>query len=435
MCSEIRARSLHTTISIFLFCSHQLSANPIADQSHILHRCQPHTTCVDNSYEADGCREKLMGPANESTTYFATSCTSCACINLEPPSLSTVSKQRKLLVLGLTKQFNSISAPVMAWLHHLTCSGPTIGLETHVHILTSPPKRKMQADGKWHFTNEWVHKGLKTLLPCNTHIHIDANELKQTYSQTHFKLLGRVGKIAKLRDVLRNIAFERYFSNSSASFRPSVVAAVDFDMMEMPVLPAILEGIDHVSGLREKEAPEHKLTSVDALCANGRDGTNVLRRFYYDIFATILLPNTFVFPLDKRKYPKLFPNEDETRIVHTPRHGEDVYKLFTREDLSVLFNGGASVYPVRSCFGGITLYKPEVYFSPQCQYTIEPKVGRVGESEYNPGDRYSCAADDSTEAAACEHVIFHECLRKERGLNIAIGRDLVALWTKTSVHF
>lgn len=278
---EIRMRSFCTiAISIWMCCSHRMGTFSI-DQSHVLHRCHPKAICVDSSYDANGCHES-KGPMNESISYFASSCTSCACVLLDGLYAST--QQRQLLVLGLTEQFNSISAPVMAWLHHITCSGPESGLETRVHILTSPPKRKMQVDGRWHYTNEWVHKGRKRLQPCNTVLHIDANEVKAKYSQLRFNLLSRVGKIAKLRDVLRDIGFKQYISNASSTFHPSVVAVVDLDMIELPVLPALLDGIDRVTDLQspnDKDAVKRKLSSLDALCANGRDSTNVQRRFYY----------------------------------------------------------------------------------------------------------------------------------------------------------
>lgn len=141
----------------------------------------------------------------------------------------------------------------------------------------------------------------------------------------------------------------------------------------------------------------------------------------------MLLPNTFVYPVTGRKHLRLEADEDERYVVQTPKKQQNVYNLFTRADLTMLFDKGAEIYPVRSCFGGLAVYRLEVYLESQCGYAADPV-------RYNPNERYSNAFTPhlGKEGSACEHVLLHECLRATRGLRAAIGRDVKVLWSRIS---
>ena len=83
--------------------------------------------------------------------------------------------------------------------------------------------------------------------------------------------------------------------------------------------------------------------------------------------------------------------------------------------------------PVRSCFNGLTLYRADVWLQPKCRYDIYHKDDNAYLSK-----RYQ---------HACEHIVFHECLRRVllekegggssssgEGLNIAVQPDMTTLW-------
>lgn len=91
--------------------------------------------------------------------------------------------------------------------------------------------------------------------------------------------------------------------------------------------------------------------------------------------------------------------------------------------------------PVRSCFNGLTLYRADVWLQPQCRY----------DSYHKDDDAYLSKRYHH----ACEHIVFHECLRRVMmmmmtkmddeggsggsnssgvGFNIAVQPDLTTLW-------
>ena len=83
--------------------------------------------------------------------------------------------------------------------------------------------------------------------------------------------------------------------------------------------------------------------------------------------------------------------------------------------------------PVRSCFNGLTLYRADVWLEPKCRY----------DSYHKDDDAYLSKRYQH----ACEHIVFHECLRRVllekegggssssgEGLNIAVQPDMTTLW-------
>ncbi len=203
---------------------------------------------------------------------------------------------------------------------------------------------------------------------------------------------------------------------------------------------------------------QHHGKKYHAICSNGlfvmkSRGYNGYRRRYYDTFSTILLPNSWLHVDRERPRGSLMGedvntakmNQDKTlqwilregrlqpsqqplapqlrsvsgnnNNINNNNHGER--RRETQE--------GQYQYqpvPVRSCFNGLTLYRADVWLEPQCRYDSYHK-----EDDAYLSKRYK---------HACEHIVFHECLRRvllERedggggeGFNIAVQPDLTTLW-------
>lgn len=364
--------------------------------------CTSHEVCVDSSISADGCKicrqhrnddsyacmsepEHRMGSDFIPQQFDPDNCPTCRCLPLHPthgswqhrrtdireqllnPTSSTNSTgmqrsnvsagsswdstlrtKRPLIVLGLTKSIFEIEPAMYVLLHRLSCanggsviSGLEADWDVHLHLLVSRAARLRMADGKFHMNTEWVHKGAHGLKLCNLTMH------KEDKLSRPLNLSGksRIERIALLRDGLRDeldASFRIRGVNLATS--QSAVIVIDLDLIQPPTMVAIRRAVSRVG----PRGP------FDLICAHGKD-VNPLRLWAYDSFATILLPNTFVYPLKARKEPKLFPGEDERFVIQTPVKNEDVFKLFTREDLTMMIDKGPEVFPVRSCFGGLAV--------------------------------------------------------------------------------
>ena len=158
---------------------------------------------------------------------------------------------------------------------------------------------------------------------------------------------------------------------------------LDLDLFDYPLLPHVMD-VSKRYILPSKEA-EHSATKFHAICANGRQrgklrgGETNLRHRYYDSFATVLLPDTWLH----RKETGMSP--------------EDVLDWFLEEGRDEN-NSAFHPVPVRSCFGGLTLYPADFWLS-SCRYDQFSKdsLGYKGGKEHH----------------TCEHILFDECLREK----------------------
>lgn len=141
---------------------------------------------------------------------------------------------------------------------------------------------------------------------------------------------------------------------------------------------------------------------------------NEPKRRYYDLFATVLLPDTFVYDRDKHAQPK--PDVDKDPLVIDP----GFESIFDATNLREWIEGhpAGPIVPVRSAFGGLAMYAAELWLDPRCAYDANQSFVR----------RYSVVASWTIGKVdmACEHVVMHECFRALRGQHVAAG--IVKAW-------
>ena len=245
--------------------------------------------------------------------------------------------------------------------------------------------------------------------------------------------MKRVAKLTLLRDLQRNIISNEFHTNKDMNVEKGTIIVADFDMTKWPALSNVYK---QVKGLAEN------VEKYDAICSNGA-GTKQEQK-YYDTYATVLLPDIFILQNDKR----LFGKSDESKIIvgndpfhlnerlmrkryHKEINFTDKERLLeeTRQRRIALFkNMGAShkngIEPVRSCFGGMTIYKASSYLEPKCGYHINHDILTKRDKETIM--RFSNIKDKRP----CEHVVLHECLREQlKDFRIGISRHMVALRT------
>ena len=129
---------------------------------------------------------------------------------------------------------------------------------------------------------------------------------------------NRIDQIATVRDYQRELLRTKY--GNIYSLRGCVVILVDLDLYSLPSIDTLLQEL-HSMQTNESE--------FDVVCAAGI----MYRPFgYYDIFATVLLDGTFVYPIRGRLEQELQDGEDYSLV-----RSNDVYGNFTQWDLLEYF--------------------------------------------------------------------------------------------------
>jgi hypothetical protein len=199
----------------------------------------------------------------------------------------------------------------------------------------------------------------------------------------------------------------------------SIIMLVDYDLF---LLPGTAEIVQNVNLLRNPDY-EH-----DAICAAGVT-IGISRRvseeeqWYFDTFATVLNPDTFTHPLSRRLFPTYHAGEDIKLVRSNNQFGS-----FTQADLMryLVQEGMKSAtgrVSVRSCFGGLTVYRASKYLHNDCQYFLPRDV--VAQGNASTIMKYASSKDKRP----CEHVVMHNCLKESlQRFDIAIDPSFVTQW-------
>ena len=219
--------------------------------------------------------------------------------------------------------------------------------------------------------------------------------------------LSRVEKLAILRDFQRRKLME-IIKGIATSTDSIIIMVLDFDLLELPPVFQIMEAACTILGGLWNNGAKRTSLSVDAVCAGGvvvdnQDG----REGYYDSFATIFEPDTYMVPLAMRAISVLRPGENKDLILAD--NDLNFYEIWEgmRNQQSV---------PVRSCYGGLALYRASNYLDEQCSYS-----GR--------GQGINVSVYEVLNEGVCEHIVFNSCLHTLRGMKMSILPALRTRWT------
>jgi hypothetical protein len=264
---------------------------------------------------------------------------------------------------------------------------------------------------------------------------------------------NRIDKISALRDVQRSTLYkkitigkvQKHYSSYSDPILEGVVIIADLDLHKIPDAAQIME---QVHSLQDPQYP------FDAVCTAGitmnigrmpkNDGTSnklsIYESWYYDTFATVFLPDTFSHPIKRRLIPYMYKGENPKFIRSNNQYGN-----FTQGDIFQYFVNANQGEPVgvKSCFGGITIYRASVYFDERCKYCLD-KIAvqkfqhyfqKQPQQEYfrqglHQGDIFRYASNK--EQRPCEHVVFHDCLKRVSGgkFRLAVNPALKTYWKR-----
>jgi hypothetical protein len=220
-----------------------------------------------------------------------------------------------------------------------------------------------------------------------------ASLIVEVQPQAISKHRNRLKRLQQARDYQRKRVEETMVNNVDST----VIILVDLD----------LKGFEPDVMIEHAKAVLGGHDNLDALCAIGT--FEWTPPGYYDAFATVLLPDTFLYP-PKLRLKGTWPEEDKSLYWAFNKEAQrKVYRWIIEQG-----DNGAVPVPVRSCFGGVGVYKGDMWFNPQCSY-----------SQIDPLDmKYA----DRRNGEPCEHVIMHNCMRRTYpNFTIAIHPKLKAI--------
>jgi hypothetical protein len=223
---------------------------------------------------------------------------------------------------------------------------------------------------------------------------------------------NRVERIAAIRDAQRQRVRELWYSSTSNNHKgllvDGIIVVADLDLFRLP----------STAGILEQAASMIKANDLDVVCAAGVTMASRQELWYYDTYATVLLPDTYVHPLKRRLVPELQAGEDPRLVRSDNQHGSftqgDLMQYLQRQSLAT------GTTRVRSCFGGLAIYRAMTWLSDSCSYSTADPSALI---------RYASRHD----GRPCEHVVFHACLQDSplvRKARVAINPSLLALWQK-----
>ncbi len=246
---------------------------------------------------------------------------------------------------------------------------------------------------------------------------------------------NRIDRLSVLRDYQRNSLMNAVQNNKNGLHNDkeeenSIIIFADLDLKE---LPSIDEIVKQANSMKDPKYPHDAICSTGLLMKDSRKNRKGKIPFYYDTFATVFQPDTFSFPRRGRLVPRLYKGEDEKFVESSRRRREDYNRLYSEILKAAEQSVPTGNLQVRSCFGGLTMYRSKVYFDERCMYKL-----RISDDEVQKPDPKSLhlsimryAIKD--EHRPCEHVVLHDCLVRENPqFNIAINPKLVTQWQQPS---
>lgn len=277
---------------------------------------------------------------------------------------------------------------------------------------------------------------------CAPFVIIHEQDLQKHAGDTLAAETNRIDRISILRDRQRHSLF-KYFSkhsNNSATNK-GVIILLDFDLFAIPPKDDL---VMQSNLLKDLNYPHDVVCAAGITMSIGREkGTK--EPFYYDTFALAFYPDTFSHPLKRRLIPYSYSSEDRRLIRSDDQRGNftqgDIYRHLELEASKVK----TGTTRVKSCFGGLAMYRSSTYFEEHCTYELQSsileqlddwdnshlKTSLLGTGNGGHGKSIARYANNK-EKRPCEHVVLHDCLATTTmgKFSIAVNPSLKTLWKR-----
>ena len=388
----------------------------------------------------------------------------------------------QIYAIGLVRDMAEIQPDVLRWLAEVNCNHG-VGL----HIVAgggADGDAKTRSDSLHHYRSRIVDEQsrIPTKEPAaekrqndNAHtndnkqrelfagcapVHIVTEDSDLIYGPNKSRPTNRIERIAALRDFQRELLRTKYAGDSQGNangyantMNDGAVIVIDLDLAVLPPPQRVMEVTQKLSfsdngavGSNNDNTPSFPF---DAICAAGVTAASKRELWYYDTYATVLWPDTYLHPLQRRLIKAHYAGEDPALVRSDDRNGNwtqgDIMRYLQTKAQQQSEHGTVDA---RSCFGGMTIYRASAWFEPACSYThgigVDAGIRSELSSDANEAAattglmRYASEAD----GRPCEHVVFHDCLIRTNDMakggdssgggksRIAIMPKLLTLWRK-----
>ena len=323
----------------------------------------------------------------------------------------------------------------------------------------------------------------------------------------------RIQRLAQIRDLQRERIRRLVYPTGGDHQDDDVVILLDLDLWSFPTAAELVQRsrtmhtfqvvcgaghwVDHPvesAQLQWKQWQEPRAAAARRYAVPKRLQDML---FYYDNYAFVAWPDTFGFVAKQRLLGRYYQGEDPSIIPNTlgqakqaaKHHHSSKHVVFTQYDLMQYLQQQANDYsamhkdpsdsvhqddnltttgkyqlaPVRSCFGGVALYRASTWFTPQCQYDL---LGMIEQQQQQQAEQLGMTSANSSltvalspprmqllphdphlstnilryaakkEQLPCEHVVFHDCLHrvvfspKDDEPHVAVDPHLLTAWKK-----
>lgn len=278
-----------------------------------------------------------------------------------------------------------------------------------------------------------------------------------------FASLDRFTKLAKLRSLQRSLILSRQGENK---IKYDVVFNIDFDVMALPEPSIVQQAIDHVARTASpmRTNPDSNFDTQGGsighgsiLCANGFEAwklpyvsyVNWLKpHLFYDTLAAIDDRGVWYYPIYSCNVFNIITFAQSTLfrkiLFFKPKDDQDSASHATT---SFTMKGDKSmeprIWPMQSCFGGLTIYDWDTWAFPECDYdssqitlvasptdqSLAVENDQKGVLTTNPGnqnnDKWKISQlytlDRQEGGSTCEHLVFQQCLRSASANSASFG--------------
>ena len=307
---------------------------------------------------------------------------SCSAQSAYAPSFPNANESRRTksqspptLLISLVKDLNEVTPEVWTSLLNLCSDRPMI-----ISILFSnlgSEKTEAYLDA--------VKSSCFRLILVSDSLALDgkSSSLSPLYqSMLPTTLISRIRRLGYLR-----AWFSDYLtSNESLDVSNlSSVLVVDLDILSFPSSSSLSHAISNVDST----------PNGSVVCANGYERW-LFMRHYYDAFALILKNGDFMF----------YKMTRATGLLSLLQHR--FYNQVSNTDTN---------FPVQSCFGGLAVYSPSLFFESKCSYAIQGVAASIRSDLELLLKQYTDPQGDT-----CEHTVLNLCLnlaqlqsKEERG--------------------
>ena len=278
--------------------------------------------------------------------------------NPQQPTVTTKSNNHhhptpSALVAGVARSTWEIEDTTWKTLQELACQ-----YNIPIHILVAK-----------HNTNRTIHETNKYCAPVWVELQDTILPHNQSLSEKRVVRLAQIRDAHRLR--IRQLFFTKqppeeqqhehdiHFANNNTTqqqhplfFDSSSTSIILMDL-DLEAIPSTAEILQRIRLQQESNSqPNHH----DVICSAGNylwKSQKLHKLFYYDSFATVVYPDTFVYPLEWRLIPQYYTQEDPSNVIVNDNHaqpGNLTEVSFMKQIQREARRDPDGLVPMRSCF-------------------------------------------------------------------------------------